>query len=101
MPVHQNHGYNAKYGRSKGLPTDELSQLNLRTIGGEKHVRRIDAATHRMSQDGKIRRVLIRNTYVLREGLKYKVWLPVWHGVLGATRPLRTVLGLRSKAARP
>ncbi len=101
IPVHQNHGYNAKFGRAKGVPTDALSQLNLRTIGGERHVRRIDAATHSLTRNGKVRRVMIRNTYVLREGLRYKVWLPVWHGALKATRPLRTVLGLRSKAARP
>jgi hypothetical protein len=101
IPVHQNHGYSSQFGRAKGAPTDALSRLNLRIIGGEKHIRRIDAATHRITRSGKIRRVMIRNTYVLREGLRYKVWLPLWHGVLGATRPLRTLLGLRSKAARP
>lgn len=101
VPVHQNHGYNAKYGRAKGSPTDALSQLNLRTIGGEIRVRRIDAATHRMTNDGKIQRVFVRNTYKLREALTYKVWLPAWHGLLGLTRPLRSVLGLRSKVSGP
>lgn len=101
VPIHQNHGYNAKYGRSKGVPTDALSQLNLRTIGGEEHIRRIDAATHRITSGGKIRRVMIRNTYVPREWLRYKVWLPVWHAALGLTRPVRSRLGMRSKAARP
>lgn len=100
VPVHQNHGYNAKYGRAKGIPTDALSQLNLRTIGGETHVRRIDAATHRMTNDGRIRRVFIRNTYKFRETLTYKVWLPAWHGFLGLTRPVRSALGLRSKVSR-
>jgi hypothetical protein len=101
VPVHQNHGYNQKYGRAKGVATDALSQLNLRSIGGEKHVRRIDAATHRITRNGEIRRVLIRNTYKLREAFTYKVRLPIWHGILGVTRPVRNALGLRSKALRP
>jgi hypothetical protein len=100
VAVHQNHGYNAKFGRRKGVATDALSQLNLRTIGGRQHVRRIDAATHRISNEGSIRRVFIRNTYTLREALTYKVWLPVWHALLGLTRPVRSVLGLRSKVSR-
>lgn len=100
VPVHQNHGYNAKSGRKKGISTDALSQLNLKTIGGESHVRRIDAATHRMTNDGKIRRVFVRNTYKFRETLTYKVWLPAWHAFLGLTRPVRIVLRLRSKVSR-
>jgi hypothetical protein len=98
IPVHQNHGYNAKYGRVKGVPTDALSQFNLRAIGGEDHIRRIDAATHRIARGGEIRRVLFRNTYKLRETMTYKVRLPIWHGILGVTRPMRNALGLRSKA---
>ena len=101
VPVHQNHGYNPRFGRSKGVATDPLSQLNLHVIGGKRHVRRIDAATHRITRDGKIRRLIIRNFYEPREWVRYKVWLPLWHRMLGATRPLRTALGLRSKAARP
>jgi hypothetical protein len=100
VPVHQNHGYDPKFGRSKGRPTDALSVSNLEAIGGSKNVRRIDSATHRLYRDGKVRRTWIRNTYALREMLRYKVWLPVWHAVLGATRPVRTALGLRSKTAR-
>jgi hypothetical protein len=100
IPVHQNHGYDPKFGRSKGRPTDALSLTNLDAIGGPKHVRRIDCATHRLQRNGKVRRTWIRNTYAFRERLRYKVWLPVWHAVLGATRPLRTALGLRSKTAR-
>lgn len=98
VPVHQNHGYNAKYGRVKGVATDALSQWNLRVMGGKGRVRRMDAATHRITRGGAIRRVIIRNTYELREGLRYKVWLPVWHALLGVTRPVRNALGLRSKA---
>jgi hypothetical protein len=28
----------------------------------------------------------------------YKVWLPAWHAFLDVTRPIRKMLGLRSKA---
>jgi hypothetical protein len=99
VPIHQNHGYNPKYGRVKGVPTDALSQWNLNVIGGDPHTRRIDAATHLMTRDGRIRRVLMRNTYKVRKTLRYKLWFPAWHGLLGMTRPLRSALGVRSKAS--
>jgi hypothetical protein len=101
VPVHQNHGYDPKFGRSKGRPTDALSLANLEAIGGPKHVRRIDCATHRLLSNGKIRRTWIRNTYAFREMLTYSVWLPVWHALLGVTRPLRNILGLRRTGERP
>jgi hypothetical protein len=100
VPVHQNHGYDPKFGRSKGRPTDALSQSNLEAIGGQKHVRRIDCATHRLRRNGKVRRIWIRNTYAMREKLTYSVWLPAWHRLLGVTRPLRSVLGLRRTSER-
>jgi hypothetical protein len=104
VPIHQNHGYNPKFGRSKGIPTDTLSLANLEAIGGTQHLRRIDAATHRFSASGDIRKTVLPNTYALRSGFRnlheawtYKVWLPVWHGFLGKTRPMRAAIGLRSK----
>lgn len=100
VPVHQNHGYDPKFGRSKGRPTDPLSQANLEEIGGEKNIRRIDCATHRLRPDGKVRRTWIRNTYGLRETLTYSVWLPAWHRILNVTRPLRNFLGLRKTGDR-
>ena len=107
VPVHQNHGYDPRFGRTKGSPTDELSLLNLAAVGGKEHVRRIDAATHRMARNGEIRPTIFRNTYKfrvplrkLRERLVYRVWLPAWHRLLGMTRPVRGALGLKSKASR-
>jgi len=106
-PVHQNHGYDQKFGRSKGSPSDALSLVNLAAIGGEKHLRKMDAATHRITQSGRIRRILLRYRFTLRqrwaylmEILTYRVRLPVWHALLGVTRPLRRILGLRTENLR-
>ncbi|HEY4906768.1 MAG TPA: hypothetical protein VIH74_04910, partial [Candidatus Acidoferrum sp.] len=104
IPIHQNHGYNPKFGRSKGIPTDSLSLTNLAAVGGTEHLKRIDAATYRLTSEGEIRRKIVRNTYSfrtafghLRERLTYKIWLPFWHKLLGMTRPMRAAIGLRSK----
>jgi hypothetical protein len=103
MPIHQNHGYNPVFGRVKGYSKDALSLFNLSLIGGMRHFRNINSSTHYVGRNGKIRfrwfrhpgetpkSVLAVSRFVL-----YKVWLPVWHALLGITRPLRSVLGLRS-----
>jgi hypothetical protein len=105
--VHQNHGYDPRFGRTKGSPKDPLSLLNLAAVGGPAHLRRIDAATHRMTRKGEIRGTFVRNTYRLREpflriqqALTYRIWIPAWHRVLGITRPIRAAVGLRAKASR-
>jgi hypothetical protein len=96
MAVHQNHGYNPKFGRAKGIATDELSLENLRIIGGTKHARTIGAATHRIGEGGKLRQNLRR--YL--PSITFDIWLPTWHFFLDRTRSLRSALGLRSNAAR-
>jgi len=115
VPVHQNHGYNAKFGRIKGVPTDALSMENLVLIGGRKHIRVIKSSTHTITSDGRIGLHLSRYTneytlpnrklwqpflYKLWQPFLYKVWLPAWHFVLCVTRPVRSALGLRSAAMR-
>jgi hypothetical protein len=104
MPVHQNHGYDPKFGRKKGISTDALSLLNLSAIGDKENLRTIRAATHQVCKDGKIRRswtsyrdALNESSWRSKRFLMYRVWLPLWHGILAITRPLRTVLGLRSR----
>jgi hypothetical protein len=106
-PVHQNHGYSAASGRITNAATDALSMVNLATIGGRKSVRAIGDATYRMTRTGEIRPNVYRYIYPLRRILKkireawtYRMWLPAWHGTLKLTRPLRSALGLRSKAVR-
>jgi len=106
-PVHQNHGYSAVSGRIVGKSTDALSLVNLRAIGGKKNVCAIGDATHRMTSGGEIRPSAYRHLYPLRrvwrkwrEAWTYRLWLPVWHGFLELTRPVRSALGLRSRGAR-
>jgi len=103
-PVHQNHAYSAASGRIKGRASDALSMVNLEIIGGKRNIRAIDAATHRMKACGEIRPSGYRHLYLLRRVLRkmqeawtYRVWFPVWHGFLDITRPIRKMLGLRSK----
>jgi hypothetical protein len=109
MPIHQNHGYNPEFGRMKGFPNDALSLHNLELIGGKSRIRHIKSATHRMWSSGRIHKRLLRPLHhrVVRQflgkernWLRYRVWLPMWHSLLKATRPLRNSLGLRSQSSR-
>ena len=108
MPIHQNHGYNPAFGRAKGSPNDVLSLYNLELIGGLKKVLHIKSSTHRLGRSGRIYLNVFRYThdYVrvwrprIEEFLLYKLWLPMWHAFLDITRPIRRVLGLRSKNLR-
>jgi hypothetical protein len=112
---HQNHPYSAESQRIKGVATDALSLRNLELIGGKKHILHIDAATHRINRRGRIwpcgYRLYWHSTSVLLRRARwfwpfatdfvlYRLWNPVWHWVLGITRPARSVLGLRSRSVR-
>ncbi len=107
MAVHQNHGYSAAFGRRKGVATDALSQHNLQLIGGRQHTCHVKSSTHTITSDGRIRLHWNRyfNEYTvlnrrLWQPFLYKAWLPAWHVLLGATRPIRSALGLRSTPTR-
>jgi hypothetical protein len=107
VPVHQNHGYSAASGRAKGLATDLLSLANLKLIGGPRNVRDIRYSTHILGRSGRIHwsaRSLAQEVNRLVPEVKelalYRLWLPLWHFVLGITRPLRSAVGLRSRANR-
>ena len=106
-PVHQNHGYNPAFGRSKGVGKDALSQVNFRLVGGWKNVRTISDATETLLP-GVLKlnpkhywRAALRRTQPPRHFLWFRVWHPIWFFFLDMTRPLRTTLGLRSKANKP
>ena len=100
MPIHQNHGYSLASGRVKGVPSDPMSQVNLALIGGLAHTEHIKSSTHRLSRN----RWIYWNSRPARLEAKrialFRVWLPIWHGVLDVTRPLRKLLGLRSSKAQ-
>ncbi len=102
VPVHQNHGYNTTE-RTKGSITDATAKRNWDLAGGYRHMRHIEDATYRLTRRGWI----YMNPYqykrfpehVLRVA-RFYVWNPVWFFFLDVTRPLRSALGLRSKAMR-
>jgi hypothetical protein len=103
--VHQNHAYSAASGRIRGNSNDALSMVNLKTIGGLGRVRDIKSSTHRLGSEGRIYPNVFRYAHDYTRGWRprieefvvYKVWLPAWHAFLGITRPIRKMLGLRSK----
>lgn len=104
VPVHQNHGYSPESQRSKGSNTDARSRRNHELAGGDKNVRSIEDSTYYINHRGSIHLNLYRYKrlalWELQRILIFKLGLPAWHFVLGLTRPLRSVLGLRSKAVR-
>jgi hypothetical protein len=106
--IHQNHGYNPAFRRGKGDVTDALSLQNFELIGGFNQVQNIKASTHRLGSAGMVYPNVYRYVHLymrfwhprIISFLLYKVWLPVWHAFLDITRPIRKVLGLRSKNLR-
>lgn len=107
MPVHQNHGYDQAFGRTKGFSGDPLSLVNRDLIGGIRHCRTIKSSTHYVGRGEKIHLRLYRPAWAVPKWpakvhrfWTYKVRLPAWHFLLGVTRPVRHFLGLRSKAMR-
>jgi|SRR5215467_9264930 len=100
-PVHQNHGYNPKFGRNKGNPDDPLSLFNLMLIGDTQNLRQIDAATHRITQQGWVQWNPTRLRKASKRLFLGKLFYPVWFSFLDLTRPLRTRLGFRSRVSKP
>ena len=106
VAIHQNHDYSHHPQGSRGVWGGEEPKRNYELSGGPKHFRRISDATHVITpygiQPNPHRRwaAFTRNADTLRRLFLYKAWHPVWFAALDATRPLRTVLGLRSEATR-
>ena len=86
VPIHQNHAYSSESERVKFVSTDVLSLRNREAIGGEEHIASLNDSTHRMTRIGWVR--------------PFHLWNAIWFFLLEVTRPLRSVLGLRSKAMR-
>ena len=104
--IHQNHDYNHHPQGARGVWGGEESRRNYLLSGGWRHFRSIADATDILTTEGikpnAFRRwsACKRVADSLRRYLHYQAWHPVWFAVLDATRPLRTVLGLRSQAMR-
>jgi hypothetical protein len=106
IAVHQNHDYGHHPQGRQGVYGGEEAARNLELAGGGTHLRTISDAGLILGRK-RLRRnprrywhALKRATTPAAQLLRYRVWNPVWFAALGLTRPLRTVLGLRSGAVR-
>jgi hypothetical protein len=104
--IHQNHDYNHHPGGKRAVWQGEDAERNFQLCGGWDHFRTIGDATLVLDEQG-FRRNFLRHRLALLRGMRragrlawYGVWKPVWFLVLGATRPLRSALGLRSAASQ-
>ena len=99
VPIHQNHAYSSESGRIKFDPTDVRSLRNLEAIGGEEHIASLNDSTHRMMRIGWVRPHSPKEEIPFSR-MRIHLWNLIWFFLLDVTRPLRSVLGLRSKAMR-
>ncbi len=102
VPVHQDHAY-ATTERSKGSDTDATAMGNFELAGGWKHLRHAEDSTFRLSRKGRVYRSPFRykrHAKAALNFLRFDVWNPIWFFILGITRPLRTVVGLRTGSVR-
>jgi hypothetical protein len=104
--IHQNHDYGYHPQGKLGVWNDEQARRNFQLAGGWGHLRNIADATEVLSLDGlrpntKLYWVTAKRR-VASAGrfLRFEVWNPSWFLFLGVTRPVRSILGLRSKAMR-
>jgi hypothetical protein len=106
LAVHQNHDYGHHPQGKQGVWFGEEATANYKFAGGWKHLRTMDDATERLTADGlkpnRLRYWAAVKRYIRQVGRfgLYDVWQPVWFYVLGITRPLRSVLGLRTATLR-
>ena len=106
VAVHQNHDYGHHPQGKHGVWYGEEAGANHKLAGGWKHLRTIADATERLGSHGlepnTARHWAAVKRYLRQAGrvLLYHLWLPVWFFLLGITRPLRNLLGLRAAARR-
>jgi hypothetical protein len=103
VAVHQNHDYLHHPKGKAGVYGGPEAYRNFQLAGGWKHMRTIADASLALSHDGfknnwrrygsAIRRDVTRSWHFALS----RVWHPIWFGVLGVTRPLRSALGLRRR----
>ena len=93
LAIHQNHDYGYHPHGVTGVWNDEQALENYRNAGGRWHLYTIDDATHILDAQGEHsnrRRYFAPYWRFLRPAV-----IPVWHGFLNVTRPIRHRLGLR------
>jgi hypothetical protein len=96
VAVHQNHDYGYHPQGKEGVWNDEEAKRNYELAGGIRNIYTIDDATHRLTPEG----IGTNPGYLFAPARR--AWVRsrnrAWHALLGATRPVRHALGLRSKA---
>jgi hypothetical protein len=97
--IHQNHDYTHHPKGWKGIWEGAEPKRNLELAGGKSNLRTLDDVTHIMSEGGE-KRHFWRWWAPYGRYLRPKV-MPVWFGILGVTRPVRKMLGLRTKPSIP
>lgn len=107
MAVHQNHDYGHHPKGQAGVYDGEEARLNFQLAGGWKHMRTIADAPLILSSNGlKTNWKRFGNAFKRNPTLPWysdvvaTLWHPIWFFLLDLTRPLRTALGLRSKATQ-
>jgi len=106
IAVHQNHDYRHHPQGRQGVYAGQEADRNLELAGGWSHLRTISDANlvlRGRRLDLNPRRYwhsLKRAMSPWAKMLRYRIWNPVWFAALGITRPMRTVLGLRTAEAR-
>ncbi len=105
IAVHQNHDYSYHPQGKEGVWHDAEAGRNHQLAGGWRHLRTIADATEVLRVGGGLRANSRRHWAAVkryaRQGkraLRFDVWQPLRFFVLGMTRPLRRVLGLRREA---
>ncbi len=106
LAVHQNHDYGYHPQGKLGVWNDEQARRNFQLGGGLDHLSNILDATEVLRPEGlrpnrKLYWITAKRR-MARAGrfLRFQVRNPVWFFFLGVTRPIRNVLGLRSRASR-
>jgi hypothetical protein len=100
VPIHQNHAYSLESERTKFGSADVRSLRNRDAIGSEQHIASLKDSTHRMMRIGWVRPHSPKEEVYLSR-IRFHVLrmrFQIWFFLLDVTRPLRSVLGLRSKA---
>ena len=95
LAVHQNHDYSYHAAGAFGVWHDEQSRKNFELAGGKWHLYTIEDSTHRLTSSSMKRNPLAALAPFRRAARPYVK--PVWHGLLGVTRPVRHTLGIRRR----
>jgi hypothetical protein len=104
--IHQNHNYGYHPKGEQGVWEDEYARRNFQLAGGYSYLWHIADAHKILTVEGfrgnpKRHWVGFKRRFMqTRDLIISSVWHPIWFSLLGITRPIRSVLGLRSKTVR-